>query len=118
MKSLKDVIRKVIANKHLGKDMIGAITLNVIRDYFSPKSKVHKVESQGPDDLTTLRPEDCMADKRESEGYVKCNKIFIKTSNQGIKIEIFKKKQDILARVNEALAKVGYATKMVEILIK
>ena len=53
MKSLKDVIRKVIANKHLGKDMIGAITLNVIRDYFSPKSKVHKVESQGPDDLTT-----------------------------------------------------------------
>ena len=54
MKSLKDVIRKVIANKHLGKDMIGAITLNVIRDYFSPKSKVKNLMTLRPYDLKTV----------------------------------------------------------------
>ena len=40
MKSIKDVVRKVIAQKHLGKDMIGAITLNVIRDYFGIEGKL------------------------------------------------------------------------------
>jgi len=49
---------------------------------------------------------------------VKFNKIFLKTQDQALKIEVFKKKQDILTAVNEALAKVGYATKMIEIILK
>lgn len=104
MKSLKDIVRKVIAHKHLGKEMIGAITINEVKKYFG---------IEGP----TIYNENGDAEVILS-GYVKFNKIFIKTQDQKIKIEIFKKKQDILTRVNEVLASVGYASKMMEIIVK
>jgi len=139
MKQLKEFMRKAIAQKHLGKEMIWAITINVIRDHFSQKSlksirplksKVHKVEW----DLMTLqtwwpdrpdRPDDFIdsetwfSDWGEIiDGYVKFNKIFIRTQDQWLKIEIFKQKKAILELVNQKLENVGYKTKMMEIYIK
>lgn len=110
MKSLKDIVRKVIAHKHLGKEMIGAITLNEIRKFFGTKYKVQNTNNMHRD----LE----LPDEEPIQWYVKFNKIFIKTQDQTLKIEIFKKKQEILTKVNEALAKVGYASKMVEIMLK
>gem|GEM_PF-6731540 len=40
MKSLKDIVRKTIAHKHLGKDMIGAITINEIRKFFGIETQM------------------------------------------------------------------------------
>jgi len=40
MKSIKDIVRKVIAHKHLGKDMIGAITINEIKKYFGIETQM------------------------------------------------------------------------------
>jgi hypothetical protein len=40
IKSIKDILRKNIAHKHLGKDMIGAITMNEIRKYFGIEGKL------------------------------------------------------------------------------
>ena len=108
MKSLKDVLRKTIAQKHLGKAMIGAIALNVIRQEF-----FDTVEERDTGNFTEE------SDENEAlQGYVKFNKIFIKTQDQEVKIEIFKNKRILLEKVNQALEAVGYATKMVEIYLK
>jgi len=107
MKSLKDRIRKEIAHKHLGRNMIGAIAINEIRRYF--------------DDETCSIQHRAWSIKHEAysiDGYVRFNKIFIKVNDQNIKIEIFKQKNLIMARVNEALKKVGYRTQIVEIFLK
>lgn len=91
MQLFKDRLRQYIAHKHLGREMIGVISVKEVKKFFPDK---------------------------EVDGYVKFNKIFIKTQDQQVKIDVFKKKQDILARVNEALAQVGYTTKMIEIFLK
>jgi hypothetical protein len=44
--------------------------------------------------------------------------MMIKTRDQAIKIELFKKKPEILERVNQALEKVGYKTKVVDVILK
>jgi hypothetical protein len=91
MQSFKDKLRQYLAHKHLGKEMIGVITLKTIKTFFG-------------DPLI--------------DGYVRFNKIFIKTSNQQTKIDLFKKKKEILGKVNDAIGQLGYASKMVEIFIK
>jgi hypothetical protein len=42
----------------------------------------------------------------------------IKTRDQSIKIELFKKKPEILERVNQVLEKVGYKTRIVDVILK
>lgn len=91
MKLLKDYIRKTLAHRHLGRAMVGAITLNTVRTIL---------------ELPTL------------EGYVSFNVLFLKTDNQTLKIQIFKQKNQILKAVNLAIEKVGYTTRVEEIRIK
>lgn len=91
MKTLRDSIRFRVASQHLGRAMIGAIAVNIVKDIFG---------------------------KQCIEGYVSFNKMMIKTRDQAIKIELFKKKPEILERVNQALDKVGYKTKIVDVILK
>lgn len=91
MKTLRDSIRLRMANQHLGKAMIWAIAVNIVKDIFG---------------------------KQCIEGYVSFNKIMVKTRDQMIKIELFKKKPEILERVNQALDRVGYKTKIVDVILK
>lgn len=93
--------------------MIGAIAMNEIKKYFGAEGRVVCNEDGNFENVSSGNTTSSIID-----GYVKFNKIFIKTTDQGIKIEIFKKKQEILTRVNESLAKLGYATKMIEIMTK
>ena len=104
MRTLKDSLRKTMAQKHWGKNMIGAIAFNEVKAYFDGKLKV--VSDQFGED------------KLNMEGSVRFNKLFLKTSDLQIKIDIFKQKTKILARVNDAIAKVGYTTKIVDIITK
>jgi len=99
MQLLKDKIRKKMAEKHLGKNMIGAISLNIIKRYLTSELNINNIE-----DILS--------------GYVKFNKVFIKTNDQKIKIFLYKKKQEILGKVNESLANLGYKTKLMEIFFK
>ena len=52
------------------------------------------------------------------DGYVRFNKLFLKTMDHQLKIDIFQQKQKILDRVNQAIAKLGYSTRIVDIMVK
>ena len=99
MQLLKDKIRKKMAEKHLGKNMIGAVSLNVIKRYLTSELNIENIE-----DILS--------------GYVKFNKVFIKTNDQKVKIFLYKKKQEILDKANQSLANLGYKTKLMEIFFK
>lgn len=99
MQLLKDKIRKKMAEKHLGKNMIGAVSLNVIKRYLISEFNIKNI-----DDILS--------------GYVRFNKVFIKTNDQKIKIFLYKKKQEVLGKANDSLANLGYKTKLVEIIFK
>ena len=108
--------------------MIGAITINEIKKYFGIEAQMvcnedgeyepisSSISSLGNRDLWIIHTHG--HNWLVIQWYVKFNKIFIKTCNQALKIEIFKNKKDILTHVNAALAKVGYTTKMIEIILK
>lgn len=40
MRTLRDSLRKTLARKHRGKNMIGAVAFNEVKDYFSEKLKM------------------------------------------------------------------------------
>ena len=84
--------------------MIGAIAFHEVKDFFDGKLKMENGKF--------------WEDKLNLEGHVRFNKLFLKTSDPQIKIDIFQQKQKILARVNAAIAKVGYTTKIVDIMVK
>ena len=99
MQLLKDKIRKKMAEKHMGKNVIGAVSINVLKRYIESELDIKNI-----DDILS--------------GYVKFNKVFIKTNDQKIKIFLYKKKQEVLVKTNEALVNLGYKTKLVEIFFK
>lgn len=74
----------------MGSQMVGAVALNVVRDF------LHS----------------------QIEGYVRFKVLFLKTDNQALKIQIFRQKNQILHEVNLALEKVGYKTRVEEIRMK
>lgn len=104
MKSLTDSLRKTIAHKHWGKNMIGATAFNAVKDYFDGRLRV-VTDAYGEDKLNL-------------EGYVRFNKLFLKTTDLKLKIDIFQQKYKILDRVNQAIAKLGYSTRIVDIITK
>lgn len=91
MKLLKEYIRRSLARRHMGHQMVGAVALNIVRSVLG---------------VPTL------------EGYVRFNVFFLKTDDQALKIQVFKQKNQILHEVNLALEKVGYKTRVEEIRIK
>lgn len=104
MKALSDSLRKTMAHKHWGKNIIWAIAFNEVKAYFDGKLKIENWKF--------------WEDTLNLEWHVRFNKLFLKTSDPQIKIDIFQQKQKILARVNAAIAKVGYTTKIVDIMVK
>jgi len=88
-----------MAEKHLGKNVIGAVSINIIKRYIQTELDIINI-----DDILS--------------GYVRFNKVFIKTNDQKIKIFLYKKKQEILGKANESLANLGYKTKLMEIFFK
>ena len=93
-----------MAHKHWGKNMIGAIAFQEVKAYFSGKIKV-VTDAYGEDMLNV-------------QGYVRFNKLFLKTTDPQLKIEIFQQKNQIIKKINLALEKIGYATKIVDIITK
>ena len=100
MDELKEIIRKRLSLQHRGKNIIGSIALNEIISYFNIK----KVDSETENQIITW--------------YVRCNKLFIKTSHQNLKIQIFKEKLNIIKIINQKLSEIGYKTEIEDIILK
>ena len=104
MKSLVDSLRKTMAHKHWWRNMVGAIAFQEVKAYFAGRLKV-VCDAYGEDKLNM-------------EGYVRFNKLFLKTTDPQLKIEIFQQKNQIIKKINLALEKIGYATRIVDIITK
>lgn len=100
MDGIKDVIRKRLSIQHRGKNMIGSITINEIKSYL----KIEKIDTETQDDILTW--------------YVRHNKLFIKTSEQSLKIQIFKEKTNIIKNINQKLSEIWYKTEIEDIILK
>lgn len=100
MDGISDIMRKRLSIQHRGKNMIWSITLNEIKSYLN----IAKIDSEVEDEIITW--------------YVRHNKLFIKTSDQKIKIQIFKDKLNIIKKINQKLSEIGYKTEIEDIILK
>lgn len=100
MDGIKDVIRKRLSIQHRGKNMIGSIAINEIKSYL----KIEKIDTETQDEILTW--------------YVRHNKLFIKTSEQSLKIQIFKEKMNIIKNINQKLSEIWYKTEIEDIILK
>ncbi|MDR0651031.1 MAG: hypothetical protein LBG59_06670 [Candidatus Peribacteria bacterium] len=95
-------MRKTLSQQHRGKKMIGTIALQCVRKNFQLEKKAENV----------------IREREILEGYVKKEKLFLKTSDQALKIEIFKRKKELIATVNEQLETLGYRQRIDEVFLK
>lgn len=100
MDGIKDIIRKRLSVQHRGRNMIGSISLNEVKSYL----KIEKIDSEIQNEILSW--------------YVRHDKLFLKTTYQILKIEIFRKKLDMLEKINSKLMEVGYKTEIKDIILK
>ncbi len=100
MDGIKDVMRKRLSIQHRGKNMIGSIAVNEIKSYLN----IEKVDTEIQDEIL--------------DWYVRRNRLFIKTTQQSLKIQIFKEKMNIIKRINQKLSEIGYKTEIEDIILK
>jgi len=100
--------------------MVGAVALNVVRDFLNSQKHGKSVKSITSVDERGEHDEfiECVEDQSGLEWYVRFNVMFLKTNDQALKIKIFQQKNQILREVNLAIEKVGYATRLVDIRMK
>ena len=97
---IKEIMRKRLSLQHRGKNMIGSIALNEIMSYL----QIKKVDTEIENQILTW--------------YVRNNKLFLKTNDQSLKIQIFKKKLNIIKQINQKLRDIGYKTEIEDIILK
>ena len=100
MDGIKDIMRKRLSIQHRGKNMIGSIAINEVKSYLN----IEKVDTEIQDEILT--------------GYVRHNRLFIKTLDQKLKIQIFKEKLSIIKNINKKLSEIGYKTEIEDIILK
>ena len=100
MDEIKEIMRKSLSLQHRGKNMIGSIALNEIMSYF----QIKKVDSEIENQILTW--------------YVRNNKLFLKTNDQNLKIQIFKEKLNIIKTINQKLSEIWYKTEIEDIITK
>ena len=100
MDGINDVMRKRLSIQHRGKNMIGSLAMNEIKSYLN----IEKVDSEIKDEILTW--------------YVRHNRLFIKATEQSLKIQIFKEKLNIIKKINKKLSEIGYKTEIEDIILK
>lgn len=100
MDGIKDAMRRRLSVLHRGKNMIGSIVMNEIKSYLDIK----KIDLEIEDEIMTW--------------YVRHDKLFIKTIDQKLKIQIFKEKLDIIRVINQKLLEVGYKLEIKDIILR
>lgn len=100
MDGIKDVIRKRLSIQHRGKNMIGSIAMNEIKSYLG----IEKIDTETQDEILIW--------------YVRHNRLFIKTTKQNLKIQIFKEKLNIIKKINQKLSEIWYKIEIEDIILK
>ncbi len=100
MDGIKDILRQRLSIQHRGKNMIGSIALNEIKSYLN----IEKIDSEIKDEILTW--------------YIRHDKLFIKATDQSIKIQIFKEKINIIKKINSKLSAIWYNTEINDIILK
>jgi len=100
MEKIKDLIRKRFSQQCRGKNVIGSIAMNEIKAYLQIEKKDPEIEDE------------------VISGYVRQDKLFIKTMDQQLKIQIFKEKVDIIKSINQKLSEIGYNLVISDIILK
>ena len=100
MDGINDIMRKRLSIQHRGKNMIGSIAMNKIKSYL----KIEKIDTETQNEILTW--------------YVRHNRLFIKTTQQSLKIQIFKEKLNIIKKINQKLSEIGYKTEIEDIILK
>jgi hypothetical protein len=80
--------------------MIGSIAMNKIKSYL----KIEKIDTETQNEILTW--------------YVRHNKLFIKTTQQNLKIQIFKEKMTIEKKINQKLSEIWYKAEIEDIILK
>ena len=100
MDDIKEIMRKRLSIQHRGKNIIWSIAMNEIKLYLN----IEKVDQEIKDEILTW--------------YVRHDKLFLKTTEQSLKIQIFKEKLNIIKRINQKLSEIGYKTQIEDIVLK
>ena len=100
MDDIKELMRKRLSIQHRGKNIIWSIAMNEIKLYLN----IEKVDQEIKDEILTW--------------YVRHDKLFLKTTEQTLKIQIFKEKLNIIKRINQKLSEIGYKTQIEDIVLK
>ena len=100
MDGIKDIMRKRLSIQHRGKNMIGSIAMNEIKSYLN----IQKIDTEIQDEILAW--------------YIRHNKLFIKASEQSLKIQIFKDKLNIIKNINQKLSEIWYKTEIEDIILK
>jgi len=88
MQPILDTLRKSLSQHYRGNKMIGTIAMKNVKEFFQLEKNT----------------EDVVREKEIIEGYVRNGKLFIKTEDQALKIEIFKKKKELMISINDQLS--------------
>ena len=100
MDGINDIMRKRLSIQHRGKNMIGSIAMNEVKSYLN----IEKIDTETQDEILTW--------------YVRHNRLFIITTQQSLKIQIFKEKLNIIRKINQKLSEIGYKTEIEDIILK
>ena len=96
------IARKNLAQKFQGFRMIWTLALNATKSYLKIDEKV----------------DDILEENQILTWYVKFSTLFLKTSDQSLKIQIFKQKTKLLEHINTQLSTLGYQQKITDLRIK
>ena len=100
MDGINDIMRKRLSIQHRGKNMIGSIAMNELKSYLN----IEKIDAEIKEEIITW--------------YVRHDKLFIKTLNQSLKIQIFKEKFNIIQQINQKLSEIWYKIMINDIILK
>ena len=89
MKAFQDLSRKLFSEKFQGNRMLGSLAMQTVRGFL-------KIEKK-PD---TLIGEELLS------GYLRFETLFLKTSDQFLKITLFKEKKNLISLINSHFEKI------------
>lgn len=100
MEDLKCAMKSRFSMQHRGMNMIWGIAMNEIKFIYN----IESIDPEVQEEVITW--------------YVRNQKLFIKTTDQALKIQIFKEKKTVLEKVNNKLLSVWYNIKLQDIIFK
>lgn len=101
MKSFQELARKNLSEKFQGFRMLWTLAIDAVKHYFQIEKKADQIISE--ETIT---------------GYLKNQILFLHTSDQFLKIEIFKQKMKLMQTINNKFQALGYQHKIKDIRLK